>query len=225
MLLLFEHTVTELKAQLEQRGQPTEGLKADLINRLQACLDEEEFGLGDGDDTANPTAATITKPTVAASAATEKKDTSAASKPATAPAAATDPKKEKVDPIPAKEDGEPNVDETTPKETNEFDKSAADVTSDLSFEEKKRQRAKRFGISVVSTAKDESKEPKRQKKAATATATAPATTPAPVAPAEEKPLLSMAEIDKQLERAQKYGVVDQAKIDELKAMKRKHRFT
>jgi hypothetical protein len=187
-------------------------------------LDEEEFGLGDGDDTAAAPALT-TKPTMAVSAATEKNDTSAASKPAKVPATAADAKNDKFEPKTTSiEDGESNGKETTAKAdasaetSNEFEKSAAEVTSDLSFEAKKRQRAKRFGIPVVSTAaKDETtKEPKRQKKATAETAPAQA---------EEKPLLSMEEIDKQLERAQKYGVVDQAKIDELKAMKRKYRFT
>ena len=37
--------MTELRAALEKRGLSTDGLKADLINRLQQRLDEEEFGL------------------------------------------------------------------------------------------------------------------------------------------------------------------------------------
>mmetsp|Transcript_21972 Transcript_21972/g.30885 ORF Transcript_21972/g.30885 Transcript_21972/m.30885 type:complete len:340 (+) Transcript_21972:89-1108(+) len=37
--------VSELREALSKRGLPTDGLKVDLVNRLQARLDEEEFGL------------------------------------------------------------------------------------------------------------------------------------------------------------------------------------
>ena len=42
--------VPELKAELEKRGLDSTGLKSDLIEKLQAALDDEEFNLPLGED-------------------------------------------------------------------------------------------------------------------------------------------------------------------------------
>ena len=43
--------VSELKTELEKRGLDTTGLKSDLVEKLQAALDDEEFNLPIGEDT------------------------------------------------------------------------------------------------------------------------------------------------------------------------------
>ena len=50
--------VAELREELAQRGLPTDGLKADLVERLQTRLDEEEFGVVD-DSVTTPTSADV----------------------------------------------------------------------------------------------------------------------------------------------------------------------
>lgn len=230
--------VTELKAELEKRGLATDGLKADLVNRLQARLDEEEFG----DVAAEPAVKKVVeeqppKKVVAVAAAAQEEKTKAPA-PETAPA----PKATKEAPaaVPApKAPAAPKAASSKEKSTaNDETKEATATTTttdettdsktDLSFEEKKRLRAKRFDIPVVSnepkaTAAKGVKASggggggghanKRQKR-----------TPEPKKKVDEAPLLPLEEIEKQLERATKFGTGNQAKIDELKALKRKYRF-
>jgi len=218
--------VPELKAELEKRGLATDGLKADLVNRLQARLDEEEFGGLDDELAAAPASAGSKKAEEPKKApAPAPKPAAAAKEPAPAPAPAP-AAKPAAKPAPKAPEA-PKEAETSPKPPAETKRVVLGASADLSFEEKKRQRANRFGIPVVS---NETKATGAGKKD-TATAGGGSkkdnklreskrlkTNP------DEKPLLPLEEIEKQLKRAEKFGGVDKAKIDELKAMQRKYRF-
>eukprot|EP00568_Trieres_chinensis_P006438 CAMPEP_0183316476 /NCGR_PEP_ID=MMETSP0160_2-20130417/55051_1 /TAXON_ID=2839 ORGANISM="Odontella Sinensis, Strain Grunow 1884" /NCGR_SAMPLE_ID=MMETSP0160_2 /ASSEMBLY_ACC=CAM_ASM_000250 /LENGTH=204 /DNA_ID=CAMNT_0025482279 /DNA_START=129 /DNA_END=743 /DNA_ORIENTATION=+ len=191
--------VSELRAELQKRGLSTDGLKADLVNRLQARLDEEEFGL---EEPANDNAAEAPASTPAGTDETIPKDPS--------------PKDEVTkDPI-AKTGGD---DETIASKTVKTKKEA-----ELSFAEKKAQRAARFGIPVVEKNKKEDQKKrgtnsdkgegpvKKQKQLVDQTNSG------------EPALLPKEEIEKRLARAKKFGTMNAKELDELKAMLRRHRF-
>ena len=206
---------------------PTEGLKADLVNRLQARLDEEEFGeLDDEPATTAATAGTATGVT----AATERKkanrnapddgtNTATSGKPATAETN-----------IVADEKAETKV--VVETDATAGDSEIGDVAgaaaslkaptpaADLASEEMKRKRAMRFNIPVVSS-KPTPKEETGKETKGTRETRSKRLKPGKV---EEPALLPLEEIETLLKRAEKYGAADQARIDELKAMKRKYRF-
>jgi SAP domain-containing ribonucleoprotein len=229
-------TVTELKAELSSRGLATDGLKAELVNRLQARLDEEEFGI-----VAAP--AVVAAPVAAA--------------PVAAPPVAAPPPV--VNPTPAPKAAAPAPKAVVSKAVEKPKPATKEVVAGLaapavvaaptttlsSFEEKKRARASRFGIPVIKVAAaPASKEGKRAKRQKTEKGPADkkateqkgndkpvvadqkkgkGKTPAAAPKPKETPLLSKDEIERRLKRAEKYGTAN-AQTDELKAMLRKHRF-
>ena len=154
-------TVSDLRAALSLRGLSTEGLKVDLVNRLQARLDEEEFGMVDAPvagATAPPAAeeAAPIKETPVIPAAAAAAEVPAKEKVSAADAGETkNDKDEEKKPVeekekPAEEKEKPVEEKEKPVEEKEKPvEEPVKITKDMTFEEKKRARAARFGIPLT----------------------------------------------------------------------------
>jgi len=122
--------VSELRGELSKRGLSTDGLKADLVTRLQQRLDEEEFGMDDGFAAPDTTATT---PAEAESPAKEKEaattTTAASSSPKVLTPAAEVKKTEEKKKEEVKEDTKASVAEskTEEKTVKEVEAPAAEV--------------------------------------------------------------------------------------------------
>lgn len=233
MLVIFlswcnHTTVSELRAELAKRGLSTDGLKAELVNRLQVRLDEEEFGLAE--------APTATSPAAAA--------TAPAPVPEPAPAPAAEPAKEPEPPVDEKKPEEPATEEApmeapaaapTPTETPAPAPAAKAVdTKGMTFDEKKKARAARFGIKEKpapqkrgnnnNNTKGDGKNGNKRRKSNDGkkqeTGNKKVKTPVKKNTFES---LSKEELEKRLKRAEKYGVVNE-NVDAMKSALRKYRF-
>lgn len=215
----------------------TEGLKADLINRLQERLDEEEFGMieAPAPSAKAPVAAShvpaVEEPTAEAPVAKGRvvEETVAAEIDKEKAILGTEPSPAPVVPEPTPAHGEPAAGKKPLSGITFAEKKAARAARfgiPLSEPEKKKARAERFGIADKKKKGEQPKKtPEKKKNAREEKGQSTPKKKQKIEPKlTEKPLLPVEEIEKRLKRAEKFGTGDLAQTQELKAMLRKHRF-
>lgn len=246
--------VSDLRGALSRRGLSTEGLKADLVNRLQARLDEEEFGM----DEIVPPASTNTgvakvvsppkeSPAISPSSKVvqesvpEKEEDEIVGENEKAVEVSEESKEEEKKPTtPATSLPEQKKEEQKPGDTS-IEKESSQKKK--SFEEAKAARAKRFGIPIHAGKRqkgDEENNDKRQKtgkplQVKNDNLKEPEKKKSKLSLTKKEPETNTAkspltkeEIEQRIKRISRFGTPatgeNLKKLDELKAMLRLYRF-
>lgn len=220
----------------------TDGLKAELVNRLQARLDEEEFGLAEAPPAEDPPAKEPTDAPVE-EAAPSKEDPPAQEEVKVVAvadeAADATTESEAKQPAASLPDEKAVADSKSIADALKEAPVSAKITPGMSFEEKRRARAARFGMPVVDSTADKRKgdqtrnQRKRKGKGGRGDDRGKAKPgrggeKRQKTEAEKKDTnvfesLPKEELEKRLERAKKYNLANNT-VDAMKAALRKHRF-
>jgi len=210
--------VSELRAELTKRGLSADGLKAELVNRLQTRLDEEEFGLVDSPAAGGGASTTSNKESTNHASSVLKEEKTIVEE--TAIQKKTEEKIKDATNINSRKMTAISTSTATTQATANSVK-ATDMKG-MTFEEKKKVRSARFNLTKSSKNDDENdnisrkrgsgnngKGGKRKKNKSSK--------------ATNFDSLSKEELEKRLERAKKFGVVNES-VDAMKIALRKFRF-